>query len=198
MRIVAGQFRGRRIDAPAGEGTRPTTDRVRESLMSAVYSARGPFDDAAVLDAFAGSGALGLEALSRGASRCTFLDTARKARAVVSRNAGRLGLSHECYRVLSLDAFAASAGRRLPGAPVDLVFLDPPYARSAHDVCALISALADGGQLSDGCLCVYEHATGTMPPDDCDVSEGSLRLVFARRYGDTCVSMYRYRLKGAS
>ena len=92
MRIIAGQFRGRTLAAPKGDGTRPTTDRVRESLMSAVFSQRGGFEDAVVLDAFAGSGALGLEALSRGAARAVFYECAPEAAKVVQRNVANLGL----------------------------------------------------------------------------------------------------------
>ena len=83
MRIVAGRMRGKTIEAPTGDGTRPTTDRVREALFSSLYSLRGGFDGAVVLDAFAGSGALGLEALSRGARSCTFVERDRSARKVL-------------------------------------------------------------------------------------------------------------------
>ena len=92
MRIVAGAFRGRSVQAPAGEGTRPTTDRVREALFSSLYSLRGGFEGAVVLDAFAGSGALGIEALSRGAAQAVFYENDAKAAAVLKRNLASLGL----------------------------------------------------------------------------------------------------------
>lgn len=92
MRIIAGEFRGRTLLAPKGDGTRPTTDRVRESVMSTVFSARGGFEDAMVLDAFAGSGALGLEALSRGAARAVFYERAPEAVKVLQKNVEKMGL----------------------------------------------------------------------------------------------------------
>ena len=92
MRIIAGEFRGRTLKAPKGEGTRPTTDRVREAMMSTVHSARGGFDDAVVLDAFAGSGALGLEALSRGARSVQFCERGGEALRALNANVRLLGL----------------------------------------------------------------------------------------------------------
>ena len=103
MRIIAGEYRGRRLEAPKGQGTRPTTDRVRESLMSAIHSARGGFEDARVLDAFAGSGALACEALSRGAASAVLCERDRDAAATIERNlrTWRCGLAClRCYREL--------------------------------------------------------------------------------------------------
>ena len=103
MRIIAGKYRGRRLDAPKGQGTRPTTDRVRESLMSALHSARGGFAGAVVLDAFAGSGALALEALSRGADRAVLCERDREAAGVIERNLRTLGLSPDRARLMRAD-----------------------------------------------------------------------------------------------
>ena len=99
MRIIAGEFRGRTLKAPKGEGTRPTTDRVREAMMSTVHSARGGFDDAVVLDAFAGSGALGLEALSRGARSVQFCERGGEALRALNANVRLLGLDARRARV---------------------------------------------------------------------------------------------------
>jgi 16S rRNA (guanine966-N2)-methyltransferase len=119
VRIIAGRWRGRPILAPPGQGTRPTSDRTREALFSMLASRLGSFEGLAVADLFAGSGALGLEALSRGAARCTFVETDRAAIEAIRRNLAALGAEG--------DILAAPAEQaRLPG-PLDLAFLDPPY-----------------------------------------------------------------------
>lgn len=133
LRIVAGRAGGRRIDAPPGSDTRPTSDRVREAVFNALESL-GVVDGAQVLDAFAGSGALGIEALSRGAAHATFSDTDPQAIEVVARNLTTLGLGSAATVV------ARAAERSLAAAgPFDLVLLDPPYAYSDWD--GLLSAV---------------------------------------------------------
>lgn len=160
--------------------------------MSAVYSARGPFDGAVVLDAFAGSGALGLEALSRGAQSCVFLDTSRKARSVIERNITTVKLERRRYRVLPLDAMAQAARGKIPGGPFDLVFLDPPYAYATSDVAGLLRDLEERGALNDRALCIYEYSSAAAG-GDCDVWSESLTLVTVKRYGDTEIAIRRYR-----
>src|SRR5262245_5664288 len=123
MRIIAGTHKGRRIAAPKGEQTRPTGDRVREALFNLV----GPVDDASVLDLFAGSGALGLEALSRGARRCVFAETDSAACRVIRQNVESLGLTGAL--VLQRDAVAVLREERSGGRRHDLILLDPPYGR---------------------------------------------------------------------
>ncbi len=190
MRIIAGEYRGRRLEAPSGRDTRPTTDRVREGLMSAVHSALGGFDGLSVLDAFAGSGALGLEALSRGAARCTFLDTSRRARDVIKRNVGTLGLSDDRVAVLSVDAFQLAGRGTVPGSPFDLIFLDPPYARTDHEVLGLVDGLGRKGMLAEGSLVVYEYSL--EGGCDCGLLGEGFTLVAQKRYGDTGVSLIAY------
>jgi 16S rRNA (guanine966-N2)-methyltransferase len=119
VRIIAGRWRGRPILAPPGQGTRPTSDRTREALFSMLASRLGSFDGLAVADLFAGSGALGLEALSRGAARCTFVETDRAAIEAIRRNLAALGAQGDIHAAPAEQA-------RLPG-PLDLAFLDPPY-----------------------------------------------------------------------
>lgn len=114
MRIIAGEFRGRKLDAPRGDGTRPTTDRVRESLMSALVSLRDGLDGAVVLDAFAGSGALSLEALSRGADTAVLCERDRDAAAVIERNISALRLGHDRARLVRGDVL--KRGAAAPGA----------------------------------------------------------------------------------
>jgi 16S rRNA (guanine966-N2)-methyltransferase len=123
VRVVAGTARGRRLVAPVGKDTRPTSDRVRESIFNSLHSL-GAIEDATVLDLFAGSGALGIEALSRGATHCTFVESSRVALATIRDNLERAGLaSRATLEPRSAEAFLAS---RPP--PVDLALLDPPYA----------------------------------------------------------------------
>lgn len=141
LRIVAGRAGGRRIDAPPGSGTRPTSDRVREAVFNALDSLDA-IEGARVLDAFAGSGALGIEALSRGAAHATFFDTDPQAVEIATRNLSTLGLAADATVV------ARAAERSLaPGGPFDLVLLDPPYAYDGWDdlLVAVARALSADG-----------------------------------------------------
>ena len=144
MRIIAGKWRGRPLEAPLGLGTRPTADRVRETLFSMLTSRLGAFDDLRVADLFAGSGALGFEALSRGAASVTFVENDSKAAAIIRGNADKLGAP---FQLISGSALT------LPrSGPFDLVFADPPYAPGSGTavVEAVIQAdwLAPGGWMS--------------------------------------------------
>ena len=130
MRVVAGSARGRRLEAPAGSNTRPTSDRVREAVFNAL-SSLDALVDAAVLDGFSGSGAMGLEALSRGAAHATFVESDRRAAEVIRRNIAACGFGDRSTVVTQpLERYlaSASAGRRF-----DLVILDPPYAYVGWD-----------------------------------------------------------------
>lgn len=159
MRIVGGKWRGRQIEAPEGRGTtRPTTDRTREAIASMILSARGlDLAGASVLDAFAGSGAMGFELLSRGAERATFVDRDRRAVARIRRSAAALGAGPDEVRALGGDVFSLAA-RGLLGAPFDVVFLDPPYAVAAERVSTLVDDLVESGQLAPDAVVVYERA----------------------------------------
>lgn len=158
MRIIAGKFRGRRLATTLGEAVRPTSDRAREALFS-ILAHGDPKGDGtglpqgvAVCDAFCGSGALGLEALSRGATHATFIDSSRDALAAAKSNAEALGVTAHCHFILG-DACKAPA---LKGEPVSLLFLDPPY-RSGLSVPALL-ALEKGGWITNDGLAVVEIA----------------------------------------
>ncbi|WP_373489376.1 16S rRNA (guanine(966)-N(2))-methyltransferase RsmD [Blastomonas sp.] len=129
MRIIAGQWRGRKIRTPAGDTTRPTADRVRETLFSMVTSRLGSFDELSVLDLFAGSGALGLEALSRGAERCTFVEHDRPAIDVLRANIALLDAGART-EVRSSSALALGPALK----PFDVVMMDPPYGSGAGSV----------------------------------------------------------------
>src|SRR5579884_3034537 len=123
MRIISGEWRGRTIEAPSGQSTRPTGDRVRETLFSMLASRIGSFEDLRVADLFAGSGALGFEALSRGAASVTFVESDPDAAAVIRRNAEKLGAS---VQILSGSALALPRSE-----PFHLIFADPPYAKDS-------------------------------------------------------------------
>lgn len=185
LRIVGGVHRGRRLAAPLGEAVRPTSDRAREALFNILshggFAAAGlPFADRPVLDAFAGTGAFGLEALSRGASAAAFIDNGREALAVLRRNIAALGEEDRAH-VLAGDA------TRPPRAALvcTLAFLDPPY-RSGLAGPAL-TALAAAGWLAADALAVVEIAASEefpSPPGFATVDErvyGAARLVFLRR-----------------
>lgn len=161
MRIVGGAWRGRTIEALEGRDvTRPTTDRTREAMASMLLSAFDlDLEGVVLLDAFAGSGAIGLELLSRGAQRCVFVDANRKAAACVRRNVGALGVDRESARVLCGDVCKLAARGRIEGGPFDLVVLDPPYALDAAVVSKLVRDLYDGESLLPGAWVLYEHSS---------------------------------------
>lgn len=140
MRIIAGRWRGRPLVAPPGQDTRPTADRVREALFSMLASRLGSFEGLQVADLFAGSGALGLEALSRGAAYCVFVENDRRAVEAIRSNIAALGASGE---VLTRSAEHSA----LP-APADLAFLDPPYGSGLAPAVLATLAIAPGGWVS--------------------------------------------------
>ena len=190
MRIVGGRNRGRRIAAPPGRDVRPTADRLRESLFNILvhgaYSAGGgsPLIGATVLDAFAGAGAMGLEALSRGAARAVFMETAGAARDAIGRNVAACHEEPNC-EILNADA------TRPPRAtlPCAIAFLDPPYGKGLAE--AALSALAGAGWLAENAICAVELAAKEpfARPD-------GFATLDERRYGAARVIMLRYRAAG--
>ena len=187
MRIVAGTLRGRTVDAPTGLDTRPTTDRVREALFSSLYSLRGGFDGAVVLDAFAGSGALGLEAISRGAESCVFFENNAKAAAQLRRNIESCGLSAPRVLVVQRDVI-----KQLPksaGKPFDLVFLDPPYAYDHEQVLGMVSSLRSSASLAGEAIIVYEHALKDANAVAKAAEEAGFTVQASRKYGKTGISI---------
>ncbi len=178
MRIVGGRWRGRRLASvgagDAGAHLRPTTDRVREAIFNLL--AHGGYGDiltdARVLDVFAGTGALGLEAVSRGAASVTFLEQGRRSLAILRENVTLLDAP---ARIVARDA-----RRPGPGEAHDLVFLDPPYGQELGE--AAISALQTGGWLAPGALVVWEEAAEPVLPPGFSRLDG-------RRYGDTFVTL---------
>jgi 16S rRNA (guanine966-N2)-methyltransferase len=154
MRVVGGRLRGRSLAAPKGQAIRPTSDRLRESLFNILAHAYGdPLSDARVLDLFAGTGALGIEAISRGAAFCLFVDDGAEARALIRQNVDALGLG-QVTRVFRRDATKLGAAH--PVEPFGLVFLDPPYRKGL--ALPALTALHDGGWLLAEALVVIEEA----------------------------------------
>lgn len=176
MRIIAGTHRGRRIAAPKGARTRPTGDRVREALFNIV----GPVEDASVLDLYAGSGALGLEALSRGARRCVFVEKDPVACRAIKANLATLGLTGAL--VLQRDALAVVGDERSAGRRYDLVLLDPPYDEWDRLEPRLAELLP--GVVSGSGLVVVETDVRTEPALPLDP-------VTTRRYGSARLTVFR-------
>jgi 16S rRNA (guanine966-N2)-methyltransferase len=183
MRIVGGKFKGRSLASPSGQATRPTSDRVRESIFNILAHGIEGFtlEDARVLDLFAGTGALGLEALSRGARFCQFVDESPEARGLIRHNADSLGVVGQC-KIWRRDA--TKLGPCAPQTPFDLVFADPPYGKGWGDK-ALVS-LVEGGWLSPGAVVVLEEVVKTEVENI-----SSLTLLDRRTYGDTQIRFYR-------
>jgi 16S rRNA (guanine966-N2)-methyltransferase len=183
MRIIAGTLRGRRLAPPAGTSTRPTSDRVREAIFNVLAHslASGRLEGARVLDLFAGTGALGFEAMSRGARYCLFVEDDAKARALIRHNGEQLGLLGQ-IKIWRRDATALGSCAPQPG--FDVVFADPPYGRAMGEKAA--AELVRGGWLNPGAVVVIEEAESSVLPD-----LTGLELLDVRGYGDTKVHFYR-------
>ena len=185
MRIVAGTFRGRPLVAPKGHLTRPTADRTRQAIFNVLEHATWApeLGDARVLDVFAGSGAMGIEALSRGAAACLFVERAEPAAASVRANLAALKLEGRA-RVLRRDAAALTPRAAADGAPYDLAFLDPPYGEGLGE--AALTGLAEGGWLAADAVAVLER--GAVDPP---IVPQGYELIDARRWGAAHVSFLK-------
>lgn len=178
MRIVGGEFRGRPLAVPRSDAVRPTSERTREAVFNVLaHRHERCLDGGRVLDLFAGTGALGLEALSRGASFCLFVEEAAAARALIRANVESLGLQGRT-KIFRRDA--TRLGEAGTMAPFDLVFADPPYSRGLAD--AALRAARAGGWLAPGALCVVEEAASA--PFE---AGAGFAVVETRRYGDSLV-----------
>jgi 16S rRNA (guanine966-N2)-methyltransferase len=182
MRVIAGEHKGRSLTAVPGKGTRPTTDKVKESIFNMI----GPyFDGGIALDLYAGTGALGIEALSRGMDKAVFVEIDSRAFAVVRENITTLRLEDraELYRNDAARALKALAKRALR---FDVVFLDPPYAK--QNITEEIAFLQEARLLSDHAWIVAEHAAADRLPE----SIGLCAIDRMATYGDTTITIYRY------
>ncbi|HEY3449881.1 MAG TPA: 16S rRNA (guanine(966)-N(2))-methyltransferase RsmD [Myxococcales bacterium] len=181
MRIVAGTAKGRTLKGPKGPGLRPTADRVRESLFNILGQW---LEGQVVLDLFAGTGALALEALSRGAARAVLVDSGREALKLCRENADELGLGDR-VQILAAAVDERTLARARESGPFDLVFADPPYA--AQTPAEVATLVAKSGVLKEGGVLVVEHDKRVDAPE---AQEGLVRTD-TRRFGDTSVSFYQ-------
>lgn len=183
MRIVGGKFKGHGLVGPKGEGTRPTSDRVREAIFNILAHGVSEFsvEGARVLDLFAGTGAMGLEALSRGARFCQFVDDSAEARGVIRRNADALGVIGQC-KIWRRDA--TRLGRAAPQPGFDLIFADPPYSKGLG--AKALASLIEGEWLNPGAVVVVEEADRAAlacPPELTEIDRrvyGETQLLIAR------------------
>ena len=178
MRIIAGQFRGRPLVSPPGQATRPTGDRVREALFSMLASRIGSFEGLRVADLYAGSGALGLEALSRGAAHATFVENGRPAQDAIKANAAKLDVSN---RIQVLGGSAVALPR---SEPFDLIFADPPYAEGSGS--AVVTAVSKAAWLAPGgWMSVETDRRDPVASGDYDIDKereiGRARITLLRR-----------------
>jgi len=189
VRIIAGKWGGRRLQAPVGRDTRPTGDRVRESLFSSLHSRLGTFEGLHVLDAFAGSGALGFEALSRGAAELTAVEYERKSAQIITDNYTRLigdnsrqqGKDSN-FRLMRGDIFRLTS--RLQNLQVDIAFFDPPYDMSDEKIRDLLIQLNDVHVFAQEALIVVERAKGARSEQ---LWSDSFRELARKCVGDTCL-----------
>lgn len=177
-RIIAGAARGRRLRTPPGAATRPTADRVREALFSSLDARLGSLAGVRFLDVYAGSGAVGLEALSRGASTVTLIEVDRATAALIGQNARTLGLGS----VTVLSAKAERIGKEPPaGGPCDVAFVDPPYSVPALQVMSVLATMLATGWFSPGAWIVVERSRRDNDwrwPDGVEAAQ-------SKRYGET-------------
>lgn len=180
MRIIGGKFRGKQLRSPEGTEIRPTSDRVRESLFNILASRLGPnLDGVRVLDLFAGTGALGLEAMSRGASYVVFVDSGVQARGLIRQHVEDFGIAGQS-KLLRRDATDLGPVEKFK--PADLVFIDPPYSQGLGEK-ALLSA-SEQGWFADGATLVLEEKKNV----ELELSQG-FEVVDRREYGDTTVTI---------
>jgi 16S rRNA (guanine966-N2)-methyltransferase len=159
-RVIAGEAGGRRLAVPAGRDTRPTSDRAREGLFATIVSMVGSLSGTRVLDLYAGSGAVGLEALSRGAERVLLVESGARAGRVIRENVDALGLAGA---EVVIDRVERVLARGPAGGPYDVVFADPPYALAGEEVSGILRALAARGWLAPGALVIVERAARSGP-----------------------------------
>ena len=183
MRVISGSARGRKLIAPQGVRVRPTADRVKEALFSIILSREGSLAGRRILDLCAGTGALGIEALSRGAVEAVFVDNHQESAGVITRNLGTAGFAGK-GRVLVREVLSALRELEVKGERFDLVFLDPPYGTGLTE--KILSGLAGSRVLTDGALVVAEITSG----EELASTFGVLQECDRRRYGDTAVAFF--------
>jgi 16S rRNA (guanine966-N2)-methyltransferase len=183
MRVISGTAKGRSLAPLQDRRVRPTSDRTKEALFSIIGSLCGDITGMNVLDIFAGTGSLGIEALSRGAAKAVFIDNQRSSAALIKTNLETTGFAG-ASEVMIADAAAALAKLGIQGRTFNLVFADPPYSLGIAQL--LLTQLASLTVLSDGALVVIETSSREYMPQ----SEGELKLIDRRIYGDTALAFY--------
>lgn len=182
MRVIAGLYKGRRLDTPKSDAIRPTSDKVRGAIFNMLL-AHIDLNDAHVLDAFCGTAALGLEALSRGAKHCTFIDVSRNSLNLAQHNIETLSVDKARYSLLQKDVTQYHFKDTLA---FDLVFLDPPYAQGLVE--KTLNSLHNAGILKDGAIVVAEDAK-----DESCVLHSNFQILKEKEYGQTVIRLLRYQ-----
>ncbi|HVF91490.1 MAG TPA: 16S rRNA (guanine(966)-N(2))-methyltransferase RsmD [Blastocatellia bacterium] len=183
MRVIGGKYRGRQLRTAAGLDVRPTSDRLRETLFNILApSIRG----SRFLDICAGSGAVGIEALSRGASHVTLIESSRQTCAIIRENIRALAIGDEA-RVINREAAQEISRLSGEGEPFDIVFLDPPYASALYS--EVLERVSQGGLISDDGIVVVEHGSKKPPRE----SYGRLRVYREVRQGESALAFYSFR-----
>ena len=189
MRVIAGEYRGRPLKALKGDATRPTTDRVKEALMSKVFSPQGSLENCCVLDAFAGTGALGIEALSRGASFVIFCDKSSEANMIILENLRAVKAENSRYQLLKMDSLSLSSS--VIKKQIVLVFFDPAYAVSPHEVMAIAKGYFEKGILKEDALLCYELTKTSKPELVQAINALEWAIVSSKDYGETSIALKR-------
>lgn len=188
MRVVGGKWKGRALNSPADASTtRPTSDRNREALASMIMSAFNlSLESISVLDAFAGSGALGIEMLSRGAAFCTFVEKNNKIAGLIRKNLESLDAPKDSYELLRRDAFSLADTLDPASRSYELLLLDPPYATEAQTLSELVEALFARGLLSCGAIVMYERSAQAP-----SLSLTSAELLRTKEHGVSAFDLFR-------
>ena len=184
MRIISGEYGGRVLEAPAGMRTRPTTARVREAIFSSLESMFGSLDSLRVLDAFAGSGLMGFEALSRGCSHVTFVESDKAAVSNLKNNCKKLQITSDKFKLINNDVFKCID---ILEDLKDLVFIDPPYIMEPIQVFNFISSLSKKAKLSDKFIAVYEYSQANASQTLQAMQSSDFRIIKNKKYGHSCV-----------
>jgi 16S rRNA (guanine(966)-N(2))-methyltransferase RsmD len=190
MRVIGGTARGRRLLAPRGLDTRPTSDKVKEALFSILAGMIGPLDGSSVLDVFAGTGSLGIEAMSRGAGQAVFIDAGRVAVTVLAKNLQTTGFADRST-ILTQNFRAAFTRLESAGRNFRIVFLDPPYGKGLLE--KSLEQLSESTMLDEGAVVVAEHSSR----EEIRSAFGPLRQCDRRVYGDTALTFFTLTRKGS-
>lgn len=196
-RVISGSHKGRRLEVCSGEITRPSSDRVKEALFSSLESLYDGFEGRRVLDLFAGSGGLGIEALSRGAAEAHFFEKDRIAAEVLEKNLFNLQLTSQS-KLSKMDVFADNFLLPLTGV-YDIILLDPPYKVPPELVLSLLTKLSDAGRIKDLGIMVYEHGHKTQLADTYELDSGARFVrIKSKKYGQSWLEIFEHLAKGAT